>query len=249
MPNIDPPIPKRLRKEPLIEAIWEIRFQSDTEMAGELLPGLLFENFKDSYPKIESLPAANLPPPLLKIDKKLKYSPTIRLAGERYSIQIGGHVVSLSCSRPYTGWAVFKQEILRIADKLKETNLLSFPERFSLRYIDIISFDEADLSVLNVAIRVGNHKIIKYPFYLRTEISDKDFIHIIQIVSPSQVNTITKELFSGILIDIDTIYDNKMTEDFWYNFYNILDYAHDRNKYMFFSLLTSQTIVKLEPEY
>lgn len=252
MPNLVPPIPKRLRQEPLVEAIWEIRFSSNIEMAGELLPGLLFKRFRGSYPKIERLPAANLPPPLLKRDEKLRYSPTIRLAGERYSIQIGEHVVSLSCPQPYTGWEAFKQEILKIVRELRETDLLSFPERFSLRYINIITFEGTDLSTTlsttNIAVRLGNYNIINNPIFIRTEIADNDLIHIIQIASPAQVKTINKESVNGILIDIDTIY-NKLTGYFWSDFEKSLNYSHDKNKYMFFSLLTAETVTKLGPEY
>lgn len=38
-------IPKRLGKEPLVEAIWECRF--DTAEATEILPGMLFSKLKE----------------------------------------------------------------------------------------------------------------------------------------------------------------------------------------------------------
>ena len=101
-------VPKRLRKEPLLEAIWEIRFTSDRESVAELLPGLIYKAIDIEFPKIERLPAADLPSAIVQQDAKLRYVPTKRLEGSPYSIQIGEHVVSLSCRRPYTGWGNFE---------------------------------------------------------------------------------------------------------------------------------------------
>jgi len=136
-------VPKRLRKEPLLEAIWEIRFTSDRESVAELLPGLIYKAIDIEFPKIERLPAADLPSAIVQQDAKLRYVPTKRLEGSPYSIQIGEHVVSLSCRRPYTGWGNFETKIMELAEILKATSLVTRPERFSLKYIDIISLTES----------------------------------------------------------------------------------------------------------
>ena len=62
-------VPKRLRKEPLLEAIWEIRFTSDRESVAELLPGLIYKAMAIEFPKIERLPAADLPSAIVQQDR------------------------------------------------------------------------------------------------------------------------------------------------------------------------------------
>jgi uncharacterized protein (TIGR04255 family) len=247
--TMDQPIPKRLKKEPLLEALWEVRFGSDKESVVELLPGLIYRDLSSSYPEIRRLPVANLPPRVIQQDAALRYIPTVRLQGDRYSIQIGEHAVSLSCPRPYTGWEEFSKSIRELADLLKGTNLLTRPERFSLKYIDVIpSSDGPTLEPLEIELKLGTHELINLPVQLRTEIQEDDFIHIIQIISLAEINLPTGEHFKGVLVDTDTIYQRE-SGDFWSNFNDLLDISHQFNKKLFFRLLKQSTIEWLEPEY
>ncbi|MDD2903732.1 MAG: TIGR04255 family protein [Syntrophales bacterium] len=243
------PVPKRLRKEPLIEAVWEVRFSSDKESVAELLPGLIYQAMGKSFPKTERLPASNLPRAVLLQDATLRYVPTVRLEDPPYSIQIGEHVVSLSCPRPYTGWGEFESKIIQLTKKLKTTNLLTRLERFSLKYIDVIPLDEMpSLKPLQVKVKLGNHELTTNPIQLRTELFENGFRHIIQIASPAQAVLTSGERFEGLLIDIDTIYQQE-TDEFWGDFRQLLNRAHLLNKNLFFHILTQETEIQLEPEY
>lgn len=249
MTKIDISVPKRLKKEPLLEALWEIRFSSDTEQVADLLPGMIYKAMGAEYPKIERLPAANLPSSVLKHDETLRYVPTIRLEGNPYSIQIGEHVVSLSCRRPYTGWKEFESKIMELAEMLKGTSLLNRLERFSLKYTDIIQLTEMpSLEPLQVVVKLGTLDLTKYPVHLRTELRENGFLHIIQIASPAKAVLLTREHFEGLLIDIDTIYQRE-TSELWLEFRDQLNRAHQLSKNLFFRLLTKETITQLEPEY
>jgi len=249
MTEIGKSVPKRLKKEPLLEAVWEIRFTSDRESVAELLPGLIYKAIGAEYPKIERLPAANLPSALIQQDAKLRYVPTVRLEGIPYSIQIGEHVVSLSCRRPYTGWGKFEPKIMELAEILKETSLLNRPERFSLKYIDIISLGHSpSLKLLEILVKLDTLELTTDLVQLRTELHENGFIHIVQIISPGQAVLSTGERFEGVLLDIDTIYQQEVSE-FWSDFREQLNRAHQLNKILFFRLLTNETIEKLEPEY
>ncbi len=250
MTDIGKPVPKRLIKEPLLEALWEIRFSSEKESVAEILPGLIFQAMGGSYPKIQRLPAANLPPPVLKQDEKLRYVPTIRLEGQhQYSIQIGEHVVSLSCRRPYTGWGEFESKIMELGEILKRTNLLTRPERYSLKYIDVIPLTESpSLKPLQIQIKLGAHELTSNPVQLRTEFQENGFLHIVQIASPAQAVLLTGERFEGLLIDIDTIC-RREPDEFWVDFRQLLNRAHQLSKNLFFHILKIETINQLEPEY
>jgi uncharacterized protein (TIGR04255 family) len=241
--------PRRLGKEPLLEAVWEIRFSSDRDSVAELLPGLIYKAVGAEYPKTERLPVSNLPSAIVQQDAKLRYVPTVRLEGNPYSIQIGEHVASLSCRRPYTGWGEFEPKIMELAEILKETSLLTRLERFSLKYIDVISLgDSPSLKLLDILLKLGIQELTTHPVQLRTELRENGFLHIVQVVSPAQAVLLTGERFEGVLLDIDTIYQQE-TNEFWSDLRDQLNIAHKLNKSLFFRLLTKETTHKLEPEY
>ena len=242
-------IPKKLRKEPLLEAVCELRFKSDKDAISDLLPGLIFQKLDDRFPKIEKLPASNLPSVVFKNDPNLRYIPTIKLTGEPYSIMIGEHVFSLSCTRPYVGWDKFSSMIIELLAILRQTSLITHPERISLKYIDILLATEGlTLDALNFELQVGGKRITTEPVQLRTEINGEEFTNTIQIGSPAQAALNAGQLFDGILIDIDTI-SRTMPSDFLLDPKDLLDRAHAISKSMFFNLLKPETIKRLEPEY
>lgn len=242
-------VPKRLGKEPLIESLWEIRFSSETNPVADLLPGLVFAAFPGEFPKIEPLPAANIPLQIRQLDANFRHTPTVRLRNDHYVIQIGEHVVSLSCLRPYKGWEEFGEKIRKLAGVLKETNLINNPERFSMKYTDILPAGNGlSIAPLDIVISLGGGNQNMLSLQLRTEVIEEGFVNIIQIISPADVQLLGGEKISGTLVDNDTIYDHKKG-DFWQNFHEQLDQMHAVNKRMFFNLLKEETITNLEPEY
>lgn len=246
---MQPSLPKRLKKEPLLEALWEIRFSSSVESVVELLPGLIYQNSAGAYTKTSRLPAANLPGQILQQDPDLRYVPTVRLEGKQYSVQIGEHSVSLSCRRPYTGWMEFGKKIRELSQMLRGTNLLTTPERFSLKYIDIVPGEDApSIAPLAVELKLGGRDLTREPVHLRTEIREQNFLHIVQIGSPTKATLPTGDTYKGVLLDIDSIWFAG-NHDFWNMFDSQLDIAHDLSKKLFFQLLTEETITLLGPEY
>jgi len=243
-------IPVRLKKEPLIEAVWEIRFTSAKPSVADLLPGLVFKALPDKYPNIVRLPSADIPAPIVEHDPKLRYVPKIRLEGGDQAVQIGEHVVSLSCRRPYSGWKTFSEDIRTVIKIVRDTGLIDRLERFSLKYIDLIELDQPpSLSCLNLELKMGGYEIDTRPVQLRTEIKEGDLIHIIQIVSPAEASIPGKpDRVSGVLLDIDSIRPMKKNES-WPDVDSHLDDVHLSSKKMFFGLLTPETIDNLEPEY
>lgn len=245
----DNSIPKKLRKEPLIEAVCELRYKSDNDSISDLLPGLIFQKLSDRFPKVEKLPVSNLPPVVVKNDPNFRYMPTIKLTGDPYSIMIGEHVFSLSCTRPYVGWDKFSSVIIELLAILRQTSLITHPERISLKYVDILLAGEGfTLDALNLELQIGGERITTAPVQLRTELNDEEFINIIQIGSPAQAALDAGQLFDGILIDIDTI-SRTMPSDFWRDPKDFLNRAHRISKSMFFNLLKPETINSLDPEY
>jgi uncharacterized protein (TIGR04255 family) len=243
-------IPVRLKREPLLEAVWEIRFQSSNLSVGDLLPGFIYKALSGRYPDIVRLPVADLPAPIVEQDISFKYAPRFRLAGTNQAIQVGGYSLSLSCRRPYSGWKTFSADILDLISVLKETGLIDHLERFSLKYLDLIELDQPpNLNCLNIELKVGSHEISTLPLNLRTEIQEGPLVHVVHILSPAEASLQgdSKKL-AGVLLDIDTIRPIGERES-WDVLGNDLDEAHSASKAIFFSLLTEKTLLKLEPQY
>ncbi|HAF49802.1 MAG TPA: hypothetical protein DCL04_01655, partial [Synergistaceae bacterium] len=52
---------------------------------------------------------------MVEHDPNLRYAPKIRLENDNQVVQIGEHVISLNCRRPYSGWTQFSADIRELA--------------------------------------------------------------------------------------------------------------------------------------
>ena len=178
------------------------------------------------------------------------------MEGSNYSVQIGEHMVSLSCRRPYSGWVDFSKEIRSLAYVLRSTMLIERLERFSLKYIDLIELKQPpNLECLDVDLKLGGSRIDTGPVQFRSELKEQGLTHIIQIVCPAKVDLPGDRAFIGVLLDIDTIHPIPLTDSntekdkAWDIVDRSLDTVHAASKSMFFKLLTAKTVESLEPVY
>lgn len=243
-------MPLKLKREPLLEALWEVRFATTSPPVMDLLPGLLYKAFRSDDWHLVRLPIADIPPPIVEQDSVLRYMPKIRLENNGYAIQVGDRVVSLSYRRPYPGWEAFSQKIRDLIGVLRDTNLIERLERFSFKYINLVELTQPpDLTCLDVALRLGKYDLNTLPLQLRTEIRDDNFVQIIQIISPAEVSLPGEvSRLCGVLLDIDTI-RTMLPNESWPDIEEHLEDLHLASKRTFFHLLTSETIARLEPEY
>jgi uncharacterized protein (TIGR04255 family) len=242
-------LPAKLDKTPLVDAIFEIRFEPSLEAVGDLLPGMLYAAYEGRYSEIESLPLSRMPRDLRKQDERLTYSAHNQLAGKRNILRIGDRVVILSIIWPYPGWQGFVDDILDLLKKLQETKLIKSPNRFSLRYINVIETKtDNQLSLLNTKIEVAGGPVSEKGFQLRLEKHTDDFLTIVKIVPNTVAKIEEVSERGGILIDIDTI--QEISENsFWDNTKEQLNACHTVLKEHFFSLLLPKTLKSLGPGY
>jgi len=246
-------IPKRLRQEPLIEAIWQLQFEpAEHQPIAEILPGILFTALREEEPnlRLNRLPAADIPPFVAQNDPNLRLAAKYRIesSDSPFIYQVGDRVVTVNCRRPYVGWERFKAEVIRIAKILNDSSLIVEPKRHSLRYIDLITLESPpSLSFLRMALTIGDHPVQGRPLQLRVELLDEGCEHILQIVTPAQVN-IPDINQAGAIIDLETHGLPKeqgladMDED--------LEVLHRVSKVLFFTqVLTQEAIDKMDPEY
>lgn len=245
------PLPKRLKKEPLIDAVFELRFSS-LAPASSILPGILFSKLEGKK-NIVKLPASQLPEQVRANDPNLQFAPIIRLEWERFVILISDRGMAIACNIPYPGWTAFKAAILETLKYLSDSGIVTTVQRTSLKYVDIIPAKtiREQVSVVNLDLRIGSHQLTQEIFQVRVEVKKDSLINVIQIASSAEVILFNGNKKNGLIVDIDTIStisDNTMTcllevlpEQ--------LETMHTVNNELFFECLRPETINDLEPIY
>jgi uncharacterized protein (TIGR04255 family) len=241
-------LPVALGKTPLLEVIFELRFRPTIASAGDVLPGLLFPDFRADYPTVEQLPVANIPREMREKEPNLAYQPTHRLVAPNSLVQVGERVVSLTMIYPYPGWGKFRDGVLRLLNSVGRTGLIRECERFSFRYINVIAAAKGtQLPMLTVQLSWPEHSFTERGLRLRLERDEGEFVTVIQ-VTPDVTGKSGEKVISGLLVDVDTIRP-KVPTGFWDTDAKLLEDAHTVAKQTFYSLLTGATLEGLEPIY
>ena len=247
------PIPKRLNKEPLIEAIWQAQFEPKEGLpVGDLLPGILYSALKIDYPNLQlhRLPTAGIPAPVAQFDPNLRFTAKYRMEepGSPFLFQVGDRIVTMNCRKPYAGWPIFKERILKLLDVIESSGLVPAPGRHSLRYIDLLTLDAPpDLTALQVQFQVGQWNLQNRPLQMRVELPDEGCNHIVQIATPAEAN-LPEGKVQGSVIDLETFSSSELSS--WQDVRTQIDHVHDRSKAVFYQqLLTADAIALMEPEY
>ena len=244
-------LPKKLKKEPLIDAVFEVRFTSAFP-AGSVLPGLLFGKLEGDK-KIEQLPLSQLPHIMRDADPNLRFAPLSRLDWQQFYINVGDRSVSVGFKYPYPGWNSFKPAIVEIMNILKDADILKTVERYSLKYVDLLPANDLreQVSFVNFDVTLAGYKLEKEAFQIRLEIPRDSFMHAVQVVSSAIVTLQTGESRQGLVVDVDTISNQQAIsfDELLSGFPDKLEAIHQANKEMFFDCLKPQTITALEPEY
>jgi len=139
---------KVLKNKPLVEAIFELRWELQKRGTSEgsidpyyrILAGTMYNKAKEEYPYLELLPAANIPENLIPYAVQQRFR---KGKDEWPLIQVGQGIVALNDTNGYI-WEDFSKRISYLVNILFDsyprpdeliTNLLM------LRYIDSIEFD------------------------------------------------------------------------------------------------------------
>lgn len=246
-------IPKRLQREPLIEAIWQLVFEPPENVrVGDILPGLLFSHRRNAEPRLRlvRLPAAEIPAPVAASDPGLRIAPKFRLESpdSPFLVQVGDRVVTLNCRRPYAGWSEFKQRCLALVGQLEGSGLITGARRHSLRYIDLLTLQQPpSIAALQLPLTLGGRELGESPLQLRVELPDDGFRHTLQVLTPAEIQ-IESERLTGTLVDLETIAPS--APDSWDLVRAQLDPLHEASKALFFgTVLRPEAIQAMEPEY
>ena len=249
-------IPIRLRENPIVDCVIEMRFSATTESAGDVLPGILFQKFGKQFPKIERTHTADLPRPIRMSDPNLRALPVVLLEGEGARVGVGDTGLQLVFRRPYPGWSVVQALAQSVFGHALESGVITSGERLSICYKNLISQreDEYDLSPLEIDFRIGRNLKPRGPgTNLRTEFELEGTVSIVQIQSGVRIAASAlgfkpePDSFSGLLVSVDTILAGSFNSQSELN--ERLRKIHDIEKSIFFSVVTEDTVKRLGPEW
>lgn len=249
-------LPKKLKKEPLVDALFEVRFLPTIPAVPSLLPGLLLTTlqalWKESL-QVERLQTSDIPSQMRNADPFLKYQPLLKLSGERFMLLVGDWSLTVGCKLPYAGWSEFKLKIIEVMDVLKGSTLVKELERYSMKYVDIVDGRTLAEQVgrANMEIRIGSHTLAAEPFTVRLEIKQGEFTNLLHVAGQAQVTLPGGTVRSGLLIDVDTVALHRTADfaQFTAELPDRLERIHTENKTRVFECLTPETIEYLEPVY
>ncbi|KLT73586.1 hypothetical protein PL75_01140 [Neisseria arctica] len=236
----------RLKAEPLIDAIFECRLTTKTNiLLSGVFPGILFSSLKDEEKLLERLPSYDIPEFIKQNEINVKYLPLIKIKLSDYNILIGDNSVSISCIPPYKGWENFKSKIESILSILIDNSLIDTIERISLKYVNLIETENLTnhVDLVNISLSIGDEKLTNQPYQIRMDSKKNGVINILQIIS-NAIHKDKNNVKKGLVIDIDSIkiIENQSIDSLKSNLKNDLDEIHNINKSIFLNCLKNETI-------
>lgn len=244
-------LPTALLREPLIDALFEMRFEGAGPVA-DILPGFLF-NELGNRPIISRLPTAEIPEPLRLRNPELEFAPLYRLELENYFVLFGSRSALISCKLPYPKWPAFKAKILEIVDLLGKPGIIGNVLRFSLKYVNILEAEtlEQQAAKIKLSIRLGDIEVKDQEISLKVHHQQGEFLHIMSILSGAEATLFDGSRRRGVVVDIDSICTIKPVPflEFFSTLEPYLEALRQQNKAKFFGCLTDRAIEELEPTY
>jgi uncharacterized protein (TIGR04255 family) len=236
-------LPTRLKKAPLLEAVFEVRFQPIKESAGDLLPGILYEKLGKYYGDVRPLPLASVPREFRNRDANLHYRPAHQLLGAERQLQVGDRVALVSQDRSYKSWSVFRAYAQELVRELQLTNLIEKIVRYSLKYVNLIPAPLGQqLSLLNAKFELAGEGASEKGFFFRTEYENNPWLTILTLGTRLK----TREPESGLIVEVDTIRADS-AGDLFEHVMSRTEELHTVLKPYFFRLLTQKTLEDMEP--
>jgi uncharacterized protein (TIGR04255 family) len=244
-------IPKRLKQNPVLESIAEVRFISS--LPPETIIGLVYENVKDKFGEPKSLPILQLPAALREKDPKLKYQACYRFEKPGNVLLVGPYIIALSTA-PYSDWPATTPLLSELLTKFHKIKLLQSVERIGLRYVNFFE----NLNIFNhitLSIEINEQSIAERSIVLRTEAKVNGFTVITNVTNAAVANTAgsstTGQTKHGSILDLDIVKEcpelrgDSIPMELLRLFTEANKFADDA----FFGLLKEEFFSKFEPEY
>lgn len=242
--------PRRLKKDAILEALYEVRFESAD------LPELVIGRLTDAGPwkefAIKRLPVSDIPTPIRISDAGLKHKPVLELRSNdsKTVVKVGSNVFSYHMLPPYRHWENFSREIADSLGTVFNATSNFRAVRLGLRYLNALKpaeFKITGFHDLTTSIKVCDEEL-EPPINLNYSIHHgEDHITNVRIASPDFVSG-PKIQDMVVFIDVDVF----TPPNFETNDENVavewMNKAHDFEKLEFFKLIPQHVINQLALE-
>jgi uncharacterized protein (TIGR04255 family) len=158
-------LPKKLKTDAILEAVFEIRFEPDPSLVSEILFGRFADADEWRAFRQARLPAADIPASIRRADPNLRYQPSIDLGSPDggISVRIGPQVIAYSRRGNYPGWDQFGVELERVIYHLYRIIPEAQVSRLGLRYINALRSDAHGIKSIDdmaISISVADGKLL-----------------------------------------------------------------------------------------
>jgi uncharacterized protein (TIGR04255 family) len=226
----------RLRKPPLIEAVFELRFS--TETAYGLIPGRMFDALGDEFPDVEELQTATLP---LDIPFPALVRHRFKSADGSKLLQTGHGVLSVN-HVAYSRYNDLRGDVARVIEAVIELSLAKEVRRLGLRYINQMKLDRAWSSITTLTDHV--------PEAVSSKIRDRLFRYRLEY-EPDRMNIVlanpTRDGDEKLLVDLDFFREEvDLPQMETQAILQWLDIAHERVYEAFTALLTEEYLEEIK---
>jgi len=238
-------LPTKISPCPIIEAIAEVRFQSN--IPHSVLPGMIYAAIRDRFPTQQDLPNSQIPEALRIANPALRYQHTIRFLGEGLTLSVGAQVFSISCTAgQYPGWTAYEEMLSFLIERFRPLGFIRTLERLGLRYLDFFELPVVDK--LQLELLVSGNSLMSAPLHISCQLQREAFACLLQLNTASTVQIAGKQLF-GAVLDLDVAFMLK-SSTFPDLVLDTFKQAHVLQKKMFFEeLLKREYLTKLNPVY
>lgn len=247
MAPIDYPVPESLRKDAIVEAVFEIRFSSASEAAGEVLLGLFSKEPAWRNYVQRRLPLADVPQAIRLANQGLKYQPLFELQNQEEDrlVRVGSNSVAVHRKPPYVGWGAFSPEIERLIQAFFKHLAAPELERLGLRYVNGLGPEHGirGAADLDLQLNVSEERVLTA--------FGVNYTRPLALNNSCNVKIVTADLTIGmpagtsVMVDVDVFsagHPGAMTAEevgAW------AQGAHEQEKREFFHVLKRQTIEDL----
>jgi len=237
-------LPKRITPCPIVEAIVELRFQS--QILPEAVFGIIYNALIPKFAKLEKLPILQIPEVIRLNDPQLAYQPYYKFISDTFTFQLGAKVLSLSNPGNYVGWDKFSSQLIETFKEIQKLNFIKQVERLGIRYINFFEniniYENITLSVEMNGVPLDSERLLT-----RAELKRGNFLGVLQIAGNTNLALINKPPKKGSVIDIDIVREIK--DDFFKGMDVLLKEGHEEEKKLFYGLLKEDFLLKYNPEY
>jgi uncharacterized protein (TIGR04255 family) len=233
-----------------------MRFNDPKPGIAELLPGIVFGRYRDRFNNVTTLPFGQMPRAVrdqnARLNAQFKYMPTTTLDGPQARMAFGDYSVAVSFLKPYAGWAKIKPLILDCMNAALESNLTGGPERYGLKYVNILKEGRSifDLEQTRVRIELGGFQ--QRPnggTAVHAEIELNGCIATVDVATGGKASIPGLGDEEGVAMVIDVGCNASRPTDPRNELPGVLETLHETEKTVFFGLLTESALQKLGPRY